>query len=272
MKVLGLRNLTKFDLIEILFNLDTVSIHGELDQQFLKPDEKTNPLLDLVSVKSIIDQYSKGIISEISKRKNTSVSFTRNFLFFLLISLLRERRSFRRSTAEFLVNLVNQRINISTLSSQPLGVLFAFYGEGEVASKLTDLRQLPRLSKQEAETLASFAEQCYNFTLIAEFLGKSKKLAGLNETSFGFFLEANSINSEFLTVLADKKAYQRNISNTSENIINLVINSNFKKAAPTELFSSFVEILGLLKSDVGTLWQVILKINSILYSIFCSFY
>lgn len=246
MKFLGAKNLHYSDIADILFNNDSIAIDLSLINIFLK-DEKS-PILSLLDIQDNIKLFNSNFTSEISLKNFDLPLFNRAFLFLILIHLLRQKKTIRKSTVDLLAKIINKSYKLDDLLLHPYNIILLFYGECGLGNQLESMSEIKNLLQPEFEIIMKIIEKCYNYSLLLVNMNNFKELLTLSCISFSLSLEHNSISNDFLSVFSEKKSLNRMISEVSETISTVLLGSKFTKSSPNQFYVSFIELVATCKN------------------------
>ena len=234
MKFLTQKNLTFSDLQALLFNSDSLSLDLSAHSQFLP--SASIPLLSSEDI-----QGKLGQLTTFDVFLELEASFERSFLFFIILSVFKSRKTCRKELIDHLILLFNKPTpQLAELRKSPASIILL----------------IPSLSSQELAVLQAAIPFSYCIALLVFGLKKFNDLFYANQASFAFFLEQNNFSTGFLGVLSEKKALSRFVSEISENILLLLQGSKMNKVATSAPTLSFVELLAsskLLFKNLGDL-------------------
>ena len=91
-----------------------------------------------MEIKTLVDTLNKNIIEDIKIQPKDDNLFTRSYLFFTLVYLLKSRADIRLKLAEFIVYIFNKKILPKDTSVLPYNILLIPYGESGIGAVLED--------------------------------------------------------------------------------------------------------------------------------------
>jgi len=253
--------LTRSDIYEIVFKLDTVSIDLTLVNEFSNENAEVIPLNDLKA------ELSKVALQIPKDAKfgfpELEVFFTRAYHLFLLLACIKARKEIRGKVADFLVLMLNRRIKTSAYFADPFSILYSFYGENAISAVIDSLSKLPSLTKKEKEVLLPYIEKAYYFSLSVVNYFKMLNALSLGEASFALFNEQNCIKNDYLYVKYEKRTNNKFVSPTAGNVLNLISGTKFSKATATTAVSTWVDIVAQIKAvTTESLNSILEEVNS----------
>ncbi|KRX07061.1 Anticodon-binding [Pseudocohnilembus persalinus] len=270
MKFVGRINLSKQELVDIIFKSETVA----LDPQTLDKYSKKNFNIDYQKVLEIISQ--QGLLAQKSEETLFNQSnfsddqhFIRALLVILLLQLVSKKGATRIETAQFLVTLINAGTGVldltlssSQYSTQPWQIMDIFYEnsvQSERIKKVEGFTAFPQLSESESQLIINNLEKIYLFSIALNKLQSINKIISLSTISYSFYCESLNINTEFLQIYEKKTTFARNISIVASVIQNLLNNSTLKKAQPSSDDTTWVELLGQTRFNFIQLQNLIIE-------------
>lgn len=248
MRIIGNKNLYRTDLFDILFNHVQIAIDNAIKGEFAKP--KTDRL-QIADFQALVTDLNKKISQDafVPKSSDFNKLFSRAYLFFILLALLRQRSKVRLEIAEFIADLLNKGAQY-TFYNQPYTVLLIFYGEGGAGSLIASLGQLPALTEDEKNFILSVVEVSYFLALSSQNLHYLQNLMVLADTSYALALEKGAVKQDFLLVKYETRSFNKFVNTTASAVINLTSGTKFNKTAPTTAVTSWVDIAAQVKSVV----------------------
>jgi len=248
MRIIGNKNLYRTDLFDILFNHVQIAIDNAIKGDFAKPKSDK---LQIPDFKDLITDLNKKLTEEAFTPKSREFNnlFSRAYLFFILLAILRQRSKVRLEVAEFIADLLNKRVQYS-FYNEPYTVLLVFYGEGGAGTMIASLGQLPAITADEKNFLLSIVEVSYFLALSSQNLHLLQNLLVLADTSYALSLEKNAVKQDFLIVKYETKSFNKFLQPTASAVVNLTSGSKFSKTAPTAAISSWVDIAAQVKNVV----------------------
>ena len=242
------KTVTRSDLFDIIFGLDTVSLDLTLLNEFSKKDEPT------VSIIEIEEELSKLPIQlptlNLENIQEFEIQFTRAYHLYLLLTMLKKKNEIRARLPEFLILMLNKKIRCSNYFSKPYSILYSFYGENAVSAMIDTLSALPGITAKEKEFLVPYLENAHYFALSTINLFRVQNVIALSEVSFALFCEQNAIKSDFLQVKYEKRANNKFVSPTANNVINLLAGTKFSKINPKNIITTWVDLVAQVKTVV----------------------
>ncbi|EAR84252.1 histidine-tRNA ligase (macronuclear) [Tetrahymena thermophila SB210] len=253
-KIIGLRNLNRTEIQEVVFENEGIQLDATIVNDFIC--ETKEALLSLDEINKIIDLNSSKLSQAILDLKLEKESnFSRGFLFILSLALTKSRKSIRKSTIEFVLSTFNAFVKPSGLSVNPYNILRVFYGQQGITEALTTAGIAPvQLTKDEVELILLSVQSTYVSALTLWNLFGTKNVLKLGSVSYAFFCESGYINTEqFLTAYSEKRSLQRSISLLATEIQNLLFSSRLSKKKATQEITSWIEIAGTVRNGLQSL-------------------
>jgi len=240
--------LSRSDLYDIIFKLDGVVLDLTLLTEFAKDSSASIPIVELqAEIEKLPIQLHQ---SDTQDYFETELFFTRAYHLFLLLTTLKNKKEIRLKVAEFLVKMLNSKITCSNYYPKPYSILYSFYGENAVSALISSLSDLPGLTVKEKEILVPYLENAYYFALSTVNLFKIQSTLSLGELSFALFCEQNAIKSDFLQIKYEKRANNKFVSPTANNILNFVAGSKFNKLVPKNIITTWIDLVAQVKAVV----------------------
>lgn len=240
----------RVDQYEILYNYAQTQIDNAIKPDFAQPKEKAEKL-DITILQSLIGDLNKNLSSEIhgSKSHDFNLLFSRAYLYFTLLFLVRQRSKIRLELAEFIVDLLNKNVQY-TFFSDPYAIVLVFYGEGGAGSLIASLGQLPGLSEVERDIIVSSVEISYFLALSSQNLNSIQNILNLADVGYALSLEKNAVKQDFLLVKYETRSFNKFVNQSASAIINLVTGSKFNKTPPTSATLSYIDVVGQMRSII----------------------
>jgi len=247
MKIIA-KALSRSDLYEIIFNLDNVALDLTLLTEFTKDNSPSIPFVELqADLEKLPSQLPKTNGRDYLE---TELFFTRAYHLFLLLTVLKNKSQIRLKVAEFLVKMLNSKITCSNYYPKPYSILYSLYGENAASALIASISDIPGVTAKEKDILVPYLENTYYFALSTVNLFKIQSTLSLGELSFALFCEQNAIKSDFLQIKYEKRANNKFVSPTANNILNFVAGSKFNKAVPKNIVTTWIDLVAQVKSVV----------------------
>lgn len=112
-KVIGLRNLSRGEILEVIFEKEGIQLEGAIQGDF--PEATKELVLKAGDVTSIVNQQVKEKLSEVIQNftasKATTDAFTRGFIFVVALALTKQRKSVRKEVIACLLEIFNSFVS-----------------------------------------------------------------------------------------------------------------------------------------------------------------